>query len=56
MNFLENQALLARVELGLNPAHDLLEAICVLHREGKEAFEKIRGPVCEYAHTWKPKT
>jgi hypothetical protein len=45
---------LLRIHLGLNPGHDILEAVRVLYDDGREAFEKVRGPRCEYAHQWKP--
>jgi hypothetical protein len=48
------EELLIRVHLGLDPAHDLLHVVRVLHDEGREAFEKMRGPRCEHAHEWKP--
>ena len=50
----ENREFLMRVHLGLNPIHDLLECVRILHDEGREAFEKARGPRCEWAHQWKP--
>lgn len=50
------EELLMRVCLGLNPAHSLLEAVRVLHDDGREAFEKLRGPRCEFAHQWKPRS
>jgi hypothetical protein len=50
---LEAQMHLIRVTLGLNPIHDVLTAVRVLHDEGREAFEKLRGPRCEHAHEWK---
>ncbi len=43
-----------RIHLGLNPCHDIYEACHVLHDEGREAFERMRGPRCEWAHEWKP--
>lgn len=48
------QLMLIRVTLGLNPIHDPVEAIRVLFEEGREAFEKLRGPACEHAHEWGP--
>lgn len=48
------EELLMRVHLGLNPCHSLINAVRVLHDEGREAFEKMRGPRCEHAHEWKP--
>lgn len=38
------EELLMRVHLGLSPIHSLLEAVRVLHDEGRDAFEKMRGP------------
>lgn len=51
---LEAQTLLMRIELGLSPIHDLRLAVSVLFNEGREAFEKLRGPPCPHAHEWKP--
>ena len=51
---LRAQMLLIRVTLGLNPIHDVLTAVRVLHDEGREAFEKLRGERCDFAHEWKP--
>lgn len=48
------EELLIRVHLGLSPIHSVLEAVRVLHDDGREAFEKMRGPRCEHAHEWKP--
>lgn len=48
------QLLLIRVVLGLNPIHDPVEAIRVLYEDGREAFEKLRGPACAHSHQWKP--
>lgn len=50
---LESQMLLIRLILGLNPIHDVVEAVRVLHDEGPEAFAKLRGERCEYASQWK---
>lgn len=50
----ENREFLMRVHLGLNPIHDLMECVRILHDEGIEAFERVRGPRCEWAHQWKP--
>ena len=49
-----SQLLLVRVALGLNPIHSVVEAVRVLHDDGKEAFEKLRGAKCEHAHEWFP--
>lgn len=46
--------LLMRVHLGLSPIHDLTTMVRVLHDDGREAFEKLRGARCEHAHEWKP--
>ena len=51
---IESQELLLRVHLGLSPIHSLLEAVRVLHDDGREAFEQMRGPRCEHAHEWAP--
>lgn len=51
---MRNELLLIRVVLGLSPAHDPVTAVRVLYEEGREAFEKLRGERCEYAHQWKP--
>jgi hypothetical protein len=48
------EELLMRIHLGLNPAHNLLNAVRVLHDEGREAFEAMRGARCAWAHEWKP--
>lgn len=48
------QELCMRIHLGLNPAQDIFECLRVLHDEGREAFEALRGQRCEYAHEWKP--
>lgn len=54
LNNMRAQHLLMHIHLGLNPAHDLLTCVRVLHDEGREAFEKLRGPRCDFAHEWKP--
>lgn len=48
------ELLLMRVELGLGPIHDLRSCVSVLLNEGREAFEKIRGPKREDSHLWQP--
>lgn len=48
------QMLLMRVTLGLNPCHDLLECVRLLHDKGRDEFERLRGERCKYAHEWKP--
>jgi hypothetical protein len=50
----ENQMLLIRIILGLQPGHDPVECVRVLFSDGREAFENLRGPVCEFAHEWAP--
>lgn len=49
------EIMLMRVELGLNPCQDLLTCVRVLHRDGRDAFEKLRGPKCDYAQQWQPR-
>jgi hypothetical protein len=49
---LKAQLTLIRVVLGLSPIHDPVEAVRVLHDEGREAFEKLRGARCDHAHEW----
>jgi len=51
---MRNQLMLIRMALGLSPIHDPVTAVRVLYEEGKEAFEKMRGEKCEYAHEWRP--
>lgn len=46
---LADKDLLIRVILGINPCHDTVESIRVLYEDGREAFEKMRGPACDYA-------
>lgn len=50
----ENQMLLIRVLLGLDPAHDPVEAVRILHDKGREEFERVRGQGCYYAAEWRP--
>lgn len=52
---LKAQMLLIRVTLGLSPYHDVLTAVQVLHAEGREAFEKMRGPKSDDAASWVPR-
>lgn len=47
--------LLIHVTLGLNPCHDAVECVRILFEEGREAFEKVRGPACDYAAQWSPR-
>jgi hypothetical protein len=49
------ELMLMRVELGLDPCHDLLTCVRTLHNDGRDAFEKLRGPKCDYAHHWQPR-
>lgn len=49
LEMLADKDLLIRVLLGLNPCHDTVESIRVLFEEGREAFEKMRGPACDWA-------
>lgn len=49
------EMMLMRVCLGLEPIHDLLRCVQILHDEGREAFEKVRGPKCEHSHLWQPR-
>ncbi len=51
---MRNTLMLVRMILGLNPAHDVRLAVQELHDNGREAFEKLRGPRCDHAHTWEP--
>lgn len=48
------ELMLIRVQLGLNPIHDLRYMIDKLYTQGREAFEKARGDPCEFAHAWCP--
>ncbi len=49
------ELLLVRVKLGLSPLHSTVEAVRVLHDEGREAFEAMRGPACSHSSEWFPK-
>ena len=53
-NKMQAQLFLIRILLRLSPIHDPVQAVRVLHDEGKEAFEKLRGEPCSYASEWKP--
>lgn len=48
------QLLLIRVVLGLSPIHDPVKCVQVLFEDGREAFEKLRGPKAESAADWTP--
>lgn len=48
------QLLLIRVILGLNPCHDPVECVRILHSDGRERFESVRGEKCDYAAQWTP--
>jgi hypothetical protein len=48
------QLLLIRVILGLNPGHDVVECVRILHDEGFAVFEKVRGERCTWASQWRP--
>lgn len=50
------EILLMRVELGLSPIHDLRYCVRKLYEEGREAFEKARGPRCQHSHEWQPRS
>lgn len=41
----ENQMVLIRALLGLKECHDPVYCVRILFDEGREAFEKMRGPV-----------
>lgn len=49
------ELLLIRALLGLNPIHDPVVCVRELFENGREAFEKLRGPVCDYAWQWSPR-
>lgn len=51
---MKNQLLVIRVELGLEPFHDVVAAVRVLHNEGREEFEKMRGEHSNRAVHWQP--
>lgn len=46
------QLTLIRVVLGLSPIHDPVEAVRLLYEQGREEFEKARGPFRDDAHAW----
>lgn len=49
-----SQLLLIRETLGLNPIHDVVSAVRMLHDNGRDAFMNARGPKCEYSYEWQP--
>lgn len=51
---MQSQLLLIRHILGINPVHDVVDAVRTLHDEGKVAFERKRGDHCAYATQWRP--
>lgn len=49
------ELLLIRVVLGLNPIHDPVTCVRELFTNGRDAFEKLRAPACDYAWQWSPR-
>lgn len=50
------ELLLIRAILHLNPIHDPVECVRILYEDGRDALEKVRGPKCEYATSWSPRS
>lgn len=50
------ELLLIRCILHLSPVHSPVEAVRVLYEDGKEALEALRGPKCDHAGSWVPRS